>query len=83
MDSPNLLRPICLVMAGATFVAGGLGMGAGFLFLAFTGGREMLAGAAGFVAGAILVAAGLLSMTYLAANPARSDAKGPSHSLFN
>ncbi len=38
---------------------------------------DITAGTSGFVAGAILIGAGLLSLTMLATRPARAEAKEP------
>ncbi len=80
MDSPAFLRPICLVLAILSTVAGGLGMAASFLFLASSRTDEITAGTSGFVAGAILVAAGQLSLTMLAVRPARTESKERTYS---
>ena len=74
MDSPKVLRPICLVFAGLAVAAGGLGMLASLLALSLRSPADVMAGVAGFVAGAILIAAGLVSMTMLATRPAVSTA---------
>src|SRR5262245_50558020 len=49
-------------LAPLTFVAGVGGMAVSFLFLASSHPLDVMAGAAGFVAGAVLVAAGLVSI---------------------
>jgi hypothetical protein len=75
MDSPAFLRPICLVLAVLVIVAGGLAMAASSLYLASSSMGEITVGTSGFVAGAVLIAAGLLSITMLATRPARSESK--------
>jgi hypothetical protein len=78
MNSPAFLRPICLTLSTSAIVAGGLGMVASFLHLASSRMADITAGASGFVAGAVLIGAGLLSLTILATKPAPSEAKEPS-----
>ena len=80
MDSPAFLRPICLVLAVLAIIAGGLGMAASFLYLASSRTADVTAGTSGFVAGAVLIAAGLLSLTMLATRPARSESKEHTYS---
>src|SRR5437764_14388372 len=50
-------------LAVLTFVAGAAGMVVSFAFLASNHPLDVTAGAAGFVAGAVLVAAGLISIS--------------------
>jgi hypothetical protein len=52
-----------MLLAILTFSAGVVGMAISFLFLASAHRLDVIAGAAGFVAGAILVAAGLISIS--------------------
>lgn len=66
--NPNSLRPVCLVLAGLAMVAGALGMAMSFLYLASASMADITAGASGFVAGSVLIGAGLLSLTTLAAH---------------
>jgi hypothetical protein len=80
MDSPAFLRRICLVLASLAIVAGGLGMLASFLYLGSRSMADITAGTSGFVAGAILIGAGLLSLTMLATRPAHSASKEHSYS---
>jgi hypothetical protein len=80
MDSTAFLRRICLVLASLAIVAGGLGMFASFLYLASRSMADITAGTSGFVAGAILIGAGLLSLTMLAIRPAHSASKEHSYS---
>jgi hypothetical protein len=80
MDTPAFLRPICLTLATVAIVAGGLGIGASFIYLSFSSMADITAGASGFVAGAVLIGSGLLSMTMLATWPARSESKDHGYS---
>ncbi len=80
MDTPAFLRPICLVLSGLALVAGGLGMVASFLYLASNNMVNITAGSSGFVAGAVLIGAGLLSLTMLATRPVPSESKVQSYS---
>lgn len=80
MDTPASLRPICLVLAALVIVAGGLGMAASFLYLASSSMADITAGASGFIAGAVLIGAGLLSLTTLATRPASKEASKPDYS---
>ncbi len=57
------------ILAGLTFVAGVGGMAVSFLFLASRNHLDVIAGAAGFLAGAVLIAAGLLSLTAQSQSP--------------
>jgi hypothetical protein len=57
-----------------TLAAGVGGMVVSFLFLASQNHLDVIAGAVGFVAGAILVAAGLLSLTVQRRSPSTSQA---------
>ena len=74
MDSPTFLRPICLGLAALAILAGGLGMRRASLPRLQQHGRHH-GRHFGFVAGAVLIAAGLLSLTMLATRPARSESK--------
>ncbi len=65
MDSPEFLRPICLVLAALTIIAGGLGMMVSFLIMGSGTSAEVTSGASGFLAGAILITGGVVSMTIL------------------
>jgi hypothetical protein len=70
MDSQSSLRPLCLVLSSLSVLAGGLGMLASFLYLASKTMDDITVGMAGFIAGAILIAAGVISLTMLATRPA-------------
>jgi Na+-translocating ferredoxin:NAD+ oxidoreductase RnfE subunit len=63
------LRGFCVVLAVGSMACGALGMAASFLVLASNLLNENIAGAAGFVAGAILIAAGLTAFTIAAVVP--------------
>jgi hypothetical protein len=68
MCAIELIRPSeksVLVLALLTLAAGAGGMAISFLFLASADSLDVLAGAAGFIAGAILMAAGLLTIAVL------------------
>jgi hypothetical protein len=60
-----LAHKLIVVASALTFAAGAGGMALSFLFLASMDALDVIAGAAGFVAGAILVAAGLLASAWL------------------
>jgi hypothetical protein len=80
MDSPAFLRPICLILAALAVMAGGLGMASSFLYLASSSTADVTAGSSVFVGGAVLIAAGLLSLTMLATRPARAKSKEQTYS---
>jgi hypothetical protein len=61
-DSPPRLGPL-VPLTALTSLAGAAGMVCSFVYLASTNQLDVLAGAAGFVAGAILVAGGLISLS--------------------
>jgi hypothetical protein len=58
-----------LLLSSFTLLCGAGGMGISFLYLASASRLDVLAGVAGFVAGAVLVAAGLLSIAVLSRVP--------------
>ena len=80
MDSPKFLRPLCLAMSLLALGAGALGMVLSFLYLASSSMADIAAGTSGFVAGAVLIGSGLLSLTILAARPARPEPKDRGYS---
>lgn len=80
METSTFLRPSCLVLAVLAIIGGALGMFASFLFMASNSMADITAGTSGFVAGAILIAAGLLSLTMLATNPKRTTTEEMSNS---
>ncbi len=80
MDKPAFLRPICLVLSALALVAGVLGMFGSFLYLASNNMANITAGSSGFIAGAVLIGAGLLSLTMLATRPAPSESKAHGYS---
>lgn len=57
------MSALCALLSGVAILAGGAGMVISFGFLASASMENITAGTSGFVAGAILIAAGLLSMT--------------------
>jgi hypothetical protein len=61
-------------LAHLTLAAGVGGMAVSFFFLASASRLDVLAGTAGFIAGAILVAAGLLALSALSGSPAAAAA---------
>jgi hypothetical protein len=69
MDSQNSLRPLCLILSFLSMIAGGLGMLMSFLYLASKAMDDIVVGMAGFIAGAILIAAGVISLTMIATRP--------------
>jgi hypothetical protein len=70
---PQAATPVAILSA-LTLLAGASGMAVSFLFLASQHHLNVLAGGAGFVAGAVLVAAGLLSLVVQSRSPTQSEA---------
>ncbi len=67
------LRPICLVLAMLTILAGAGGMSMSFWSLASSHAANIAAGQAGFVGGAVLLGSGLVSLSLLASRGGRSS----------
>src|SRR5262245_19594771 len=67
--SGKVIGPVAVL----AFLAGLGGMAISFLFLASASPLDVLAGTAGFVAGAVLLAAGLLSVAVLHSPSAQGD----------
>jgi hypothetical protein len=65
------LRVAVHLLAWCTAGAGAAGLCVSFRFLASSHRLDVVAGAAGFVAGAVLLAAGLISITWFLRSPAR------------
>jgi hypothetical protein len=65
------LRRSCIVLAVLAMLAGLGGMGMSFLYLAGSHPADIAAGQSGFVAGAVLIAAGLVSLSLLASRSGR------------
>lgn len=66
MDS-RLLKIAALALSVLAMVAGMLGMGMSFLFLASSSAMDIQAGTSGFVAGAILIGSGVVAVAVVAA----------------
>jgi hypothetical protein len=66
------MRANCIILAVLVMFAGLGGMGLSFLYLAGSHPADIAAGQSGFVAGAILIGAGLVSLSLLARESERS-----------
>ena len=73
----SALRILCKVLASISMIAGALGMGVSFLYLASSNVANITAGTSGFVAGAILVGSGLVSLSLLVTTDGKSAEKRP------
>ena len=71
-QTPLRATPI-VVLSALTFISGVGGMAISFLFLASRNYLDVIAGTVGFLAGAVLVAAGLLSLTVQCRSPLASQ----------
>jgi len=69
-------RGLCKLLAGLSIAAGAVGMPMSFLYLASASMADITAGTSGFVAGAILIGAGLISLSVLAATEPRPAEPG-------
>jgi hypothetical protein len=72
MNSTSM-RPFCLLLSLGSILAGGVGMLLSFLHLGTNSAPYVSAGSAGFIAGAVLIGAGLVSLTMLATRPTEAD----------
>jgi len=77
IDVRAVLRVVCGVGSGILVAAGLIGMLISLIFLGMYRSNDVVAGAAGFVGSALLVASGTVSLTLLTVLPFRGEPPPP------